>query len=224
MRDVGGRPYDGRVKLLLLSLNPGAMRPFLDGVASGAPLRVGYIDDAQVAYADAPWVLAERRSIEALGHELVDITARDLTAADFAAMLSAVDAVYVAGGSTFALLEALRVTGNDDILAERVRGGLPYIGCSAGSIIAGPDIAPASLMDDPRDGPALTDFGGLGLIGRTVIPHADGLLAPYPPSLIEETIATYGESHDLLPVRDDQALRVDGDEETVIASAPAAGE
>ena len=214
----------GRMKLLLLSLNPGAMRPFLDSVRDGSSLRVGYIGDAQVAHADAPWVLAERRSIVALGHELVDITARDVSAADFASTLSAIDAVYVAGGSTFALLEALRITGNDVVLAERVRDGLPYIGLSAGSIIAGPDITPASLMDDPADGPALTELSGLNLVDRTVIPHADGLLAPYPPSLIDETIATYGATHRLLPLRDDQALLVEGDRETVIGSAPAAAE
>lgn len=208
------------VKLLLLSLGPGAMRPFLDSVRDGSSLRVGYIGDAQVAYADAPWVLAERRSIVALGHELVDITARDVSAVDFAATLSAIDAVYVAGGSTFALLEALRMTGSDVVLAERVRDGLPYIGLSAGAIIAGPDITPASLMDDPADGPALTDLSGLRLVDRTVIPHADGRLAQYPPSLIGETIAAYGATHRLLPLHDDQALLVEGGREAVIGSAP----
>jgi len=207
------------MKLLFLSRNPGAMRPFLDGVRPGAPLRVGYIRDAQVAYAGAPFVAAERRAVEVLGHEIVDITVRDLTSSAFAATLSTVDAVYVAGGSTFALLEALTITGSDVVLAERVRDGMPYIGCSAGSIIAGPDITPASLMDDPADAPSLTEFAGLGLIDRTVIPHADGLLEPYPSSLIDETIARYGSSHRLLPLRDDQALLVDGDRETVIDSA-----
>jgi len=206
--------------MLLLSLNPGAMQPFLDSTTSGGPLRVGYIGDAQVAYAGAPFVAAERRAIEVLGHELVDITVREFTASEFATTLSAVDAVYVAGGSTFALLEALKVTANDVVLAEKVRDGLPYIGCSAGSIIVGPDITPASLMDDPADGPSLTDFAGLGLIDRTVIPHADGMLPPYPPSLISETVATYDSTHRLLLLRDDQALLVEGVRETVIDSNP----
>jgi dipeptidase E len=206
------------VKLLLLSLNPGAMRSFLDPAASAAALRVGYVDDAQVAYAGAPFVQAERRAIEALGHEIVDITARHTTASDFESTLDGVDAVYVAGGSTFALLESLRVTGNDEVLVRRVRDGLPYIGCSAGSIIVGPDITPASLMDDPADGPSLTDFMGLGLIDRTVIPHADGMLPPYPPALISETVAKYGSTHQLLRLRDDQALLIEGERETVIDS------
>lgn len=200
------------------------MRPFLDAVRPGVPLRVGYLGDAQVAYVGAPFVAAERRAIEILGHEIVDITVRDLTSSAFAATLSTVDAVYVAGGSTFALREALAVSGGDVVLAERVRDGLPYIGCSAGSIIVGPDITPASLMDDPADAPSLTDFAGLHLIERTVIPHADGLLEPYPPSLIDATLARYGSSHLLLPLRDDQALLVDGDREAVIDSEAAAEE
>lgn len=212
------------MKLLLLSLNPGALRSFLDPASSAAALRIAYICDAQVAYADAPFVQAERRAIEVLGHELVDITARHTTPSDFESMLDGVDAVYVAGGSTFALLESLRVTGNDEVLVRRVRDGLPYIGLSAGAIIAGPDIAPASLMDDPADGPSLTEFTGLGLMGRTVIPHADGMLAPYPPALITETVAKYGSTHQLLLLRDDQALLIEGDREMMIDSAPAADE
>lgn len=196
------------------------MRSFLDPASSAASLRIAYVGDAQVAYADAPFVQAERRAIEVLGHEIVDVTARHTTPSDFASTLDGVDAVYVAGGSTFALLESLRVTGNDEVLVRRVRDGLPYIGCSAGSIIVGPDITPASLMDDPADGPSLTEFAGLGLIDRTVIPHADGMLPPYPPSLISETVAKYGSTHRLLLLRDDQALLIEGDRETMVESNP----
>ncbi|WP_311258663.1 Type 1 glutamine amidotransferase-like domain-containing protein [Microbacterium sp. WCS2018Hpa-9] len=208
------------MKLLLLSLNPGAMRSFLDPASSGAALRIAYVGDAQDAYADAPFVQAERRAIEVLGHELVDITVRHTTPSDFESTLDGVDAVYVAGGSTFALLESLRVTGSDEVLVRRVRDGLPYIGLSAGAIIVGPDITPASLMDDPHDGPALTDHRGLGLMGQTVIPHADGMLPHYPPALISETVATYGSTHRLLLLRDDQALLIEGDRETMVDSNP----
>ncbi|NKF31406.1 peptidase S51 dipeptidase E, partial [Pseudomonas sp. BGM005] len=37
--------------------------------------------------------------------------------------------------------------------------------------------------------------------------------------LIAETIARYEATHRLLPLRDDQALLVDGDRETVVDSA-----
>lgn len=88
--------------------------------------------------------------------------------------LAGLDAVYVASGSTFALLEALQATGGGRVLSDHVRAGLPYIGASAGSIVAGPDVTPASLMDDPADGPALTSFHGLALVDQVVIPTLTG--------------------------------------------------
>lgn len=197
----------------------GAMAPFLaESIDPGTALRLGYVDDAQVSFGDAPFVRAERDSVLKLGHEVVGITVRGLSATEFERTLGGIDALYVASGSTFALLEALRVSGCDVPLVKHVRAGLPYVGSSAGSIIAGPDVTPASLMDDPADGPALTDHDGLGLIDQTVIPHADGKLPPYPPDLIRRTLEAYGADYPLVPLSDDQALLVDETHTRVIDS------
>lgn len=209
------------MKMLLLSRGTAALTPFLaDTVeAASGPLRIGYIDDAQVAFAQAPFVQSERDSLASLGHEIIPVTVRETAPADLDALLVELDAIYVASGSTFALLEALRITGNDEVITKHVREGLPYIGSSAGSIVAGPDVTAASLMDDPADGPSLTSFTGLGLVGRTVIPHADGQLPPYPPELIQETLDRFDGEYPLLPLRDDQALLIEGVQSTVIESS-----
>lgn len=207
------------VNILLLSRCTGALAPFLaDSTGGAAPLRLGYIDDAQAAFAEAPFVRAERDSVAKLGHEIVRITVRDLDPTEFERVLEGLDAVYVASGSTFALLEGLRVSGCDEPLVRFVRAGLPYVGSSAGSIIAGPDVTPASLMDDPADGPTLTDLAGLGLVEQPVIPHADGQLPPYPPELIRRTVDAYGPDYPLLPLADDQALVATGTGAKVIES------
>ncbi|WP_439693859.1 Type 1 glutamine amidotransferase-like domain-containing protein [Curtobacterium sp. SP.BCo] len=212
------------MKILLLSRNTGAILPFLVGASCAkAPLdgfRIAYIDDAQQSFAGAAFVEAERAALEALAGHIVPVTARGTETRRFDRMLADVDAVYVASGSTFALLDALRASGNAAALVERVRAGLPYIGASAGSIVAGPDVTPACLMDDPADGPALTDYAGLALIDQTVIPHADGLLPPYPPELIQKTLDTYRDSHALTPLNDDQALLMDNGRLSVIRSEP----
>lgn len=204
------------VRLLLLSLHPGALRSFLDDGERSGP--IVYVDDAQAAFRDAPFVAAELEAVRSCGREVVETTLRHTAPDDAERLLSDAGAVYVAGGSTFALLEALRLSGNDDVLVDHVRRGLPYIGLSAGSIVAGPDVTPASLMDDPADGPALEGYTGLGLVDVTPIPHADGHLPPYPPELIRRTIDTYGSDFALLPLRDDQALLVEDETSTVIAS------
>lgn len=210
------------MRLLLLSWQPGAVAPFLadsSGV-SGRRLTIGYMSDAQAGLAGAPFVAAERARVSALGHHVREISARDAKPDHLDAALRALDALYVASGSTFALLEALKTTGNDAVVVDHVRNGLPYIGTSAGSIIAGPDIAPASLMDDPQDGPLLRDTRGLALVDTTVVPHADGLLPPYPPELIARIFETYGDDHRLQPLRDDQALLIDERGTRLIDSVP----
>lgn len=214
--------YDAYMRVLLLSRGVGAVAHFLSPATAitRRPLRLGYLDDAQAGYAGAPFVRAEYAEALDLGHTLVRITVRDLPAPEIDRALAELDAVYVASGSTFALLEALRTCGADRILVDRVRAGLPYIGSSAGSIVAGPDITPASLMDDPADGPALTSFTGLRLVDHTVIPHADGKLPPYPPELIARTVDLYGGDYPLIPLRDDQALLVTDGQERVVDSGP----
>ena len=47
-------------------------------------------------------------------------------------------AIVVGGGNTFHLLAKLYAAGLVELIAERVRAGVPYIGWSAGSVIACP--------------------------------------------------------------------------------------
>lgn len=205
------------MNLLLLSLNPGAVPGFLDQCIGelSRRLRLGYISDAGEGMSFAS---VERASIESLGYDLVEVHARDSGRAAFADFLDSVDAVYVAGGETFALLEALRSNGTGELLAARVRAGLPYIGCSAGSISAGPSITPAELMDDRDKGPGLLSDEGLSLIDEVVIPHADGRLPHYPRGLIERIVSEYGDRFPLLMLGDDQAMRVSSRGSEIIAS------
>lgn len=195
------------MNLLLLSLSPAAVPHFLDRCVGKAPadLRLAYIPDAGTGM---PFADLERAGIDALGYDVVEVRARDADAERFAALLATVDAVYVASGETFVLLEALRSNGTGEVLAEGVRHGLPYIGCSAGSIIAGSSITPAELMDDRHAAPQLHSDTGLGLIDEVVVPHADGRLPPYPPELIERIVTGYGDRFPLLLLHDDQALAV----------------
>lgn len=206
--------------LLLLSLGLGAVPAFLaDHAPTDRPLTIGYVPDAARADATAPHVVAERDRLAALGHAVVDVRLTGADAGAVAGALDGVDALYVAGGSTFALLDALRTSGADEVVAERVRAGLPYIGLSAGSVVAGPSIEPVSLMDDPADAPGLTGLRGLGLTDAVVVPHADGKLPPYPLELIGRTLERYGSDHELVPLCDDEALLVTGPGWTVVSSA-----
>lgn len=209
------------MRLLLLSLGVGAVPGFVAAHVDRPidQVRMGYLNDAARPYPGEEFVAAERAQLAEIGYPLTDVTVADFDDADaFGAALDDLDVLYVAGGSTFALLAALRHHGADAVLIERVRAGLPYIGSSAGSVITGPSIEPVSLMDDPADAPELADHRGLGLTDTVVIPHADGALPPYPPALIARIARRFDTAYPLTFVDDDQALLVEDAPPRLISS------
>jgi dipeptidase E len=90
--------------------------------------------------------------------------------------LESVDALFVGGGNTYALLKRLREARLLGAIQERVRRGLPYMGSSAGANIAGPTI----LTTNDWNVVALDRFDALGLVPFNINPHyleADPLMA-----------------------------------------------
>ena len=91
--------------------------------------------------------------------------------------LARAEAVFVGGGNTYALLRRLRQAGLLGSLKERIQAGLPYLGTSAGSNIAGPNI----LTTNDWNVVGLTAFDALGLVPFNVNPHyleTDPAMAP----------------------------------------------
>ncbi len=144
-----------RALLLSNSTNPGmstlehardAIRTHLDGAST--------LVFVPYALADLDGYTAGTK--EALS-EVVDVVgAHTLSSGD----LEAADAFYVGGGNTFRLLKRLQETGMLELLQRRVADGIPYIGASAGSCVAGPSIRTTNDMPivQPRG------FAGLGLV------------------------------------------------------------
>ena len=92
--------------------------------------------------------------------------------------LEKAEAVFVGGGNTFRLLKALYETKTLEAIQRRVREGMPYMGASAGSNVAGPNI----LTTNDWNVVALDRFDALGLVGFNINPHykeADPLMAAF---------------------------------------------
>ena len=79
------------------------------------------------------------------------------------------EAIYVGGGNTFRLLDALYRFDLLDIIRERVRAGVPYVGISAGANVACPTIM--TTNDMPIVQPPSLDALGLA-------PHGIALSTP----------------------------------------------
>ena len=92
--------------------------------------------------------------------------------------LAQVDALFMGGGNTYALLARLAEAGLLRAIRERVEAGMPYAGASAGSNVAGPNI----LTTNDWNVVALGRFDALGLVPFNINPHykeTDPAMAPF---------------------------------------------
>jgi peptidase E len=87
------------------------------------------------------------------------------------------DVIFVCGGNTFDYLDRVRKTGLDKFITIfSKKENSVYVGISAGSILAGPDITIAG-DEDPND-IGLTDLKGLCLTDFVIYPHYREELKP----------------------------------------------
>jgi dipeptidase E len=97
----------------------------------------------------------------------VDSVHSGQAAAAAARAVETAQAIFVGGGSTFRLIDALWKEQLIEPIRARVRGGMPYIGSSAGSNVACPTIK--TTNDMPIVQPPT--FEALGLVPFQINPH-----------------------------------------------------
>lgn len=132
----------------------------------------GYLDHADP---EIKRILAGRKRVAFLPFAGFDRAAyfakvRDRLAAmgfDAVERLQDGEAIFVGGGNTFRLLKTLYERKMLDAIRERVRSGLPYIGSSAGTVIAAPTMKTTNDMPIVQP-PA---FEALGLVPYQINPH-----------------------------------------------------
>ena len=142
----------------------------LDKPARG--MSVAFVPTAGDSYGDNnPWMKADRNKLIELGFKVTDFDLKGKTEHEAREALAKVDAIFVAGGNTFYLLEKMRACGFDKVINDLKSSDKIYIGSSAGSCVAGPDIEPIAVFDDPSAAQLESTYG-LGLVDFVVLPHA----------------------------------------------------
>jgi dipeptidase E len=124
----------------------------------------------------------EARQLRAIGCDPVEIDLRRYAgsrrtgARGLAGALRDLSAVWVSGGNTFVLLEAMQRSDFGTAVRGRLDdGGFVYAGYSAGACVAGPDIRGVEIMDEIGESGLSLDgdegIAGLGLVDFRVVPH-----------------------------------------------------
>lgn len=104
-----------------------------------------------------------RKRFKAMGYELDSIH----TASDPQRAVNDTEAIFIGGGNTFRLLKALYDFDLLQTIRQRVEKGMPYIGSSAGAIVAG--LTLKTTKDMPIVEPP--SFDALDLVPFQISPH-----------------------------------------------------
>ena len=141
----------------------------------------GYLDHAEIEIRDflgstsevlfIPYALHDRDAyaatarerFEKMGYGLVSIH----TSPNAEQAVTGAKAIFIGGGNTFRLLKALYDADVLQLIRQRVAEGMPYIGSSAGSNVAGPTIK--TTKDMPIVQPP--SFDALRLVPFQISPH-----------------------------------------------------
>lgn len=175
---------------------------------------VTYIPTAAIAEEIEGMAEAETRMLEELGLTVDELEVSTASKDNVREKLAKNDMIFVGGGNTFFLLQELKRSGADQIIAREVEKGKLYIGESAGAIAACPDIGYSAEMDVPGKAPELTDYTGMGLVDFYVVPHmGHPEMGPAANSIIEKYSSVLG----LKVIDDHQVILIEGDKVSILS-------
>jgi dipeptidase E len=204
-------------------------------ISSSTVAGTGYLDHAEAEIRDhlqdvgtvlfVPYALADRDTytkrvrerFARMGFQLESIH----TASDPRAAVQQANALFIGGGNTFRLLKALYDVNLIDAICARVESGMPYMGASAGSNVAGPTIRTTNdmaIVEPPS-------LNALNIFPYQINPH---YLDPDPSSIHmgetrEERLLQYIEENEtpVVAIWEGAYLRVQNGEICLKGSRPA---
>ena len=192
-------------------------------ISSSTTFGSAYLDHAEYEIMDflqgvshivfVPFALHERSGYVAKAKQRLERMGFSLTSVhDVSNMPRAIDeadAIFVGGGNTFRLLKALQDHDLPGPIRRCVAAGMPFVGSSAGSIVAGPSLK--TTKDMPVVQPP--SFEALNLVPFQISPH---YLDPDPASkhmgeTQEERIAQFLEENNepVVGLREGSMLRIE---------------
>ena len=174
-------------------------------------VRLAFIPTASYFEKNKSYVERDRKLLQQMGileKNTVDVKLnKPITIED----LKTFDVIFVEGGNSFYLLQKARESGFDKAIREYLEKDFGvYVGVSAGTILAGPNIVIARPYDDESKA-HLKNTKGLALTPSVFLPHFQNK-----DTSVHEEYQSKA-SYPIKPLRDGEAVISDGTNEKIIS-------
>lgn len=117
------------------------------------------------------WHYKNRECLKNAGFVIEDYDITGKTESDLIRDLAKYKIMYVEGGNPFSTLKIAQQNNFANYVRGRVEAGMIYVSESAGSVLAGADIAANSRPGKNAANYELTDTSGFGFINAVIMPH-----------------------------------------------------
>ena len=178
---------------------------FTKGECSGKTVTL--IPTASLVEEVNSYLLAAKDALVKVGLVIDELDVSSASRDEIVSKLDRGDFIYVSGGNTFFLLQELKRTGADLLIAEHVRAGKCYIGQSAVSAILAPSIVYITALYDVSAAPDLGSYAALGLVDFYPLPHYRN--EPFAEA-VEQVLKEHGDALDLRPFSNNQVIALSG--------------
>jgi dipeptidase E len=195
-------------KLFLTSngITPPLTEPFLKFLEkSPAEMTVAFIPTAADPdpSPNPHYVAQAKKELIDLGFKVTDIDLKKYNEDSLKEELQKADIIYVGGGNTFYLLHWAKQSGLNNIIHDLINQGKIYIGNSAGSVLAGPNIELAGWIIHQDDNDLnLEDLTGFNMVPFAISPHYNNHHQIHISKLSENL------TYDVIPLTNFQAIQV----------------
>ena len=132
-------------------------------------------------------------------------------------LLKLKDIIFVAGGNTFYLLNAMRRCNFERVIRKLLKEGKVYVGASAGSMVAGKTIKIANWKNIDKNVVGLRNLKGLNLVPFDIFVH----FRPEHAEIIRKKMPWKWQRKKLKILTDEQAILVQGKDVALIGGGEA---
>ncbi len=131
---------------------------------------IGFIPTASEVEDDRSYMVQNKIALEDMGYNISVIELTDDSREKIIAKLKNTDVLFVSGSNCFYLLQQIKQKSIMENIVDFAENKI-YIGISAGSCIASPNIEYVKNLDDPKYAPLLENCDALNFIDSHILPH-----------------------------------------------------